>query len=187
MRTKRAYELNFFKHFFFKTLFLVWQVLFKICMCLPLPQLLTLSKKIVAWIGYVKLRFIFTNLPSELEYDTNIIPGLILLAASWVCWTSWKNRCVQILVLHLLVLLQLGSSSKYGQSKSFLHEMVTVPYFRRRSTPYLIGCLIFIWPFQDALRLSLLLLLLLRIPPCECVQEVSVLSKIHALWIFAWP
>ena len=49
-----------------------------------------------------------------------VMSGLVLLVATWNCWISYRNGYVGLLVLHLLLLLTLGSSSKCSQIKSFL-------------------------------------------------------------------
>ena len=42
---------------------------------------------------------------SEVSVYTVVMSGLVLLVATWNCWTSYKSGYVGLLVLHLLILL----------------------------------------------------------------------------------
>ena len=61
------------------------------------------------------------HLPSDLVFNTVIMPELVSLISAWKFWRNWSNRHVGILLLYFC--WTLGSCttiSKYGQSKSVL-------------------------------------------------------------------
>ena len=64
----------------------------------------TASKKIGALKLPPEVALISINLPYGHTW-TIAIPGLVLLASTWNCYTSYKNRYVGLLLLHLLHLL----------------------------------------------------------------------------------
>ena len=45
------------------------------------------------------------NLPYGLELNTVVMPGLVLLAATWKCKISYKNEYLGLFFLHLQLLL----------------------------------------------------------------------------------
>ena len=70
----------------------------------------TASKKIGALIGSIKffllrLLCISINVPYAHVQSTVVTSGLIPLVATWNCQTSYKNEYAELLVLHLLLLL----------------------------------------------------------------------------------
>ena len=60
--------------------------------------------------------YLCINLPYGHVWKTVVMPGLVLLVATWNCWISYRNGYVGLLVLHLLPLL----NPKCSQLKSFL-------------------------------------------------------------------
>ena len=86
----------------------------------------TASKKIGALIHSIKFLSpevalcISISLPYGHVWNTAVMSGLVLLVAAWNCWIGYRNGYVGLLVLHLLPLLNPGSSLKCSQLKSFL-------------------------------------------------------------------
>ena len=72
------------------------------------------------------LRFfcISINLPYAHLWNNVVTSGLVALVATWNCKKICKNEYAGLLVLHLLLLLNLGSSSKSGQCKSFIQVLL---------------------------------------------------------------
>ena len=64
--------------------------------------------------------------------------GLVLLIATWYCWTSYRSGYVGLLVLHLLPVASLSLFYRYyfGRCSSELAEVVPLSYSRGRSTRY---------------------------------------------------
>ena len=69
-----------------------------------IPIAKTASKKIGALIRPIKFLYPEVALYS-LAWNTVVMSGMVLLAVTWICWISYKNRYAGLLVLHLLLLL----------------------------------------------------------------------------------
>ena len=82
----------------------------------------------------LRLLCISINLPQAHVWNTVVTSGLVLPVATWNCKTSYKNEYAGLMVLHLLLLLNLGSSSKCGQLKSLLQVLLWQMFFRTVST-----------------------------------------------------
>ena len=60
----------------------------------------------VLWSFFLlRLFCISINLPYGHVWNTVVMPGLVLLIATWNCWISYRNGYAWLLVLHLLPLL----------------------------------------------------------------------------------
>ena len=93
------------------------------------------------------LRLLHTsiNLPYTCVWNTVAISGLVLLAATWNCWISYKNRYGPSLAASLeplphcrnvASLLSLFYRYYFGRCSSELAQLVPLPYSRERSTCY---------------------------------------------------
>lgn len=67
----------------------------------------------------LRFRFISQNLPFDLVWNTVIMSGLVLLIATWICWTTYRNDYIGRLVLHLQS-STFDSSPKWNERQSFL-------------------------------------------------------------------
>ena len=52
----------------------------------------------------LKLLFISINLSYALAENTVVMPRLVCLTATWICWISYRNGYVELLVLYLQLL-----------------------------------------------------------------------------------
>ena len=58
----------------------------------------------ILWSFFLQ-NLLFMNLLYNLTWSTVVISGLVLLAAPWICYMSYRNGYVKMLVQHLLPLL----------------------------------------------------------------------------------
>ena len=67
------------------------------------------TKKIGTFILSMKFLFpvvaLYLCLPYGHAWNTIVMSGLVFLVATWNCWISYKNSYAELLVLHLLSLL----------------------------------------------------------------------------------
>ena len=113
----------------------------------------TSSKKLepwfVLWIFFpLKLLYLSINLSCGLAWNAVVMYGLMLLAATWNCYISYKNGYVVMLVLsfaaslessgHLRNVTSLSLFYRYyfGRCSSEQAQLVPLPYSRGRSTRY---------------------------------------------------
>lgn len=66
----------------------------------------------------LRLGFLSVNLLSESTWNTTVMSVLALLMANWICWISYRNESIQVLVFNSLLLLKSSIFSKWGQSKA---------------------------------------------------------------------
>ena len=91
----------------------------------------TASKKTWALIRSMKFLSPEVALHSINLRDTIVMPGLVLLVATWNCWISYKNGYAG-----LLKSLSLFYRYYFGRCSAELDELVPFPYSPGRSTLY---------------------------------------------------
>ena len=127
---------------------LKWVGALTLSLLLKLPQ-----RKVEHWFTLysfllLSLLCISINLPYGLTWNRVVMHGLVLVAATWKCSVSYKNRYIGLLVFHLLPLLKpLGHRRNVSSLSLFyryyfcrplseLTQKVPLPYTRRKSTRY---------------------------------------------------
>ena len=90
---------------------------------------LTFFSKLELWFVlwsffFLRLLYISINLPYNHALNTAIMPGMMLLVATWNCWIDYKNRYARWLVFSCCFSWTLGSLLKCSQLKSSLHVLL---------------------------------------------------------------
>ena len=133
----------------------------------------TVSKKIGALIRFMKFLsaevalYLYINLPYGYAWNFFVISDQVLLAATWDCWISYRNRYVGLLVLHQLPLskpwliverqtafvFSVGITlvDVYQTWLNWFHFLILVGGL----LVILINCMIFLSPFLDVASMSL--------------------------------
>ena len=127
----------------------------------------TASKKIGALICFLlRLLWISINLSYGPAWNTVFMSGLVLLAATWNCQISQKNRYVGLLILYLLPLLNPYLIAKMQPAYVFSTGIILVDVHLNWFNWFhflileggllvnLIDCLIFLSAFLDVTRMS---------------------------------
>ena len=112
-----------------------------------------------------RLLYMSITLPYGLIWNIVVMSGLVLVAATWNCYISYKGKYVGQLVLHLLPSWTLGSSSKCGQLGFFCIGITLVDVHQNKLNLFhsfvggllviLIDRMIFLLLFFDVTRMSM--------------------------------
>ena len=117
---------------------------------------------------FLRLPFVSINLLFDLAGNTVVMSGLLLLIATWINWISYRNRHVGLFVLHFILLVNSCLIIKILQAKAFticitlvddnLNWLNWFPFLILVGGPLviIIDSLIFIFPFLDVNRMSML-------------------------------
>ena len=103
---------------------------------------LSLSKCHLLRFSLLRLLCVSIDLPYGIEWNTVVMPGLVLVAATCKCQMCYKNRygyatSLENLAHHRnVVSLSLFYSYYFGRFSSELAQLVPLPYSRGRSTCY---------------------------------------------------